>query len=123
MIMGKCIYNGHVGMADIDFNFKPVVTPKPIVLRDVDPMLEAIFSVDSTGHPRSDALVYLQKDTRPEIKDYIVHRLSGPSADVTGGSYSDPDSVMEMMQRYDETPEQWSKRLVEVATEHLKNKG
>lgn len=111
---------GHVGMANIDptYNPMPVEVEKPV--KDESPVLSAVFAVDSTGHPRSDALVYLSQDTSPEVRDYIVRNLLvGNNPDTR--SYGDSGAVIDSMRQFGESEEDYSSRLVSIATEALKD--
>lgn len=118
----KDIRNGHVGFENIDFSWQPPKEEKKRIKNEHDPLLDAIFAVDSTGHPCSDAMVYLERDTRPEVRDYIARNLLVPRSDVNSTGYNNADDVAVMMQQFGESEADYRKRLVDTATEHLKEK-
>lgn len=116
------ILNGHVGFKDIPLDWKAPIEKKDIPRNKHDEFLDAIFAVDSTGHPCSDAMVYLERDTRPEVKDYIARNLLVKRSDITSSGYDNADDVAAMMQQFGESDKDYRDRLVKTATEHLQNK-
>lgn len=117
----------HIGMSNIDNVSVPVDPAPPFGEKDPNPMLATIFASDSTGHPRSDALVYLSRDSRPEVRDYVARNLL-IQTDVSNPGYSDADAVLSGMRQWNdelgrmETEEEYGNRLLKIATEQMQSK-
>lgn len=117
--MKKENIKGHIGFENVPVDYVGTcalggdLVPAP----KKDPLYETIFAVDSTGHPRSDAMVYLDRSTSPEVRDYIARNMLTKIN--TSPGYKDGDAVLDMMQQMGEDNLSYGKRLAEYAQKQI----
>lgn len=86
-------------------------------------VLDVIYGVDPvTKLPRGDYAVYLDKNTSPEIREYIQRNLlteRTPSASV---EFDKGDEVFDFIRERNESMDDYTRRIVELTRNKLREK-